>query len=370
MTVVIQTAELQNALKLVSAAVGASQTLEGSDTICFTEGFAHSFSGTVSVSAPIKDADGNPAQLAGVVKAKQFCAWVAKLKGDLITVEVKEDGSWELTCGRSSSRPAPIVDQISAHLAALDLGNLTWADLPEDFQSAVTLVRMDAKPGYPVWLRVKHDLVMSTDSKYLRMASYQFPDTVDLGDYAIGTDYAKAIANTSDLCQFATSQGWAHFLSKSGMVLTVQTAVGSSVYRDDTHLTALDKVSKGEAIMETELPVGTADAVGRVCAFASDDKDSGTTKVYMTMKPESLSLTTKRMEGEALEVLEWPVRLPEGTDSQMALSAPFILEAANRGVKLRMVRVVVGVNDGEEVVQTFPTFANDKYLQIVRPLAV
>ena len=176
---------------------------------------------------------------------------------------------------------------------------------------------------------------------------------------------AKELSKNNDIRQFSVAKGWAHFLMETGVVFSVIRMDGASSYKDDMHLTAITAMASASPIVETDLPVGTVDAVGRVTAYSMSDRDSGAVKVVLAIKPDTLTLSARRTEGAASEVLDWPNALPEGTDFTMALSAPFVVEAANREVKFKIMRQVNGDKFAD-----WPTFAGGRFLQVVKPLAV
>ena len=360
----IATSELKQSLKLLLSGTGTDQALEGADSILFSGGAAHVFNGQVSVSVPLKDTDENPIPLHGALKAKTFSAWVSKVKADTISFETLADGSWEITAGKSQINPTRFEDAISKNIEALDLASLEWQDLPEGFHGAMLLVRLDNQKSSVPLVVFSGSTAMATDGMRFNSADFDY----DFGDFAVHTDDLKAVLQSSDLRQIAVRTGWVHFLTESGIVWTVGRR-DSSAYRKDVHNNILKFVegsieAKTEGNIETELPVGLADAVDKLEVYAQSDKESGTVRVDLKINSAGLSLWASRTEGKARESLEWPEPLPEGVDHEMAVSGPFLKEAAARNLKLHVVKV-----DFRGTQSTQIAFKGGNFTQVVKAIA-
>ncbi len=79
---------------LPGIAVG-NVTVDGADTIIFTNGHVYSYNSAISVDAKLPD----DIDFKGVVKGQDFYNCIAKLPGDEIELEVT-DSSWEITDGK------------------------------------------------------------------------------------------------------------------------------------------------------------------------------------------------------------------------------------------------------------------------------
>lgn len=365
----INTSDLKVAIKLLSSGVGTDQALEGADSFLFSGGFVHSYNGQVSVSVPLTDTEDKPTDLHGCVKAKTFGAWVSKLKGDTVSFTTLPDGSWEITSGKSQINPTPFADPLTVHLEALNLPALEWVDLPEGFHSSMSLVRLDNQKSNVPFVLFNGSVAMASDG--MRFNSAEFSE--DMGNYAIHTDDLKAVLQTADLRQISVSGNWVHFLTESGVVWTVRKMDGSA-YNSRGHGAILDKVESVIASgdprnIATDLPEGLGDAVDKLGVYATSDKVSGTVRVDLKINSEGLGMLASRTEGKARETLEWATKLPEGTDLDLAVSGPFLKEAAARGLKLHVIYVDQVDKEGNQKTSVQMAFKGTGFMQVVKMMA-
>jgi len=367
---------LKDSVRLVMSGTGTSQALEGSDSLVISSGYIHSYNGEISVSAPLKDVDDKAVTVTGCLKAKYLAGYVGKLKCDTVEVTVADSGAWTIASDKGTVEPATFSDSLSAHLANLNLAELKWTNLPTGFVSALALVRLDnGKTTEPFVLFTK-DKMLSRDQ--FRFNAYDTRELVgeevishDLGEFALNSDYAKELLNCADLVQIAHSPSYAHFLTESGVVWSIKKTDGSG-YPTETHLKYIEILDGFREVVATDLPHDLAEAIDRAGVFAQDDKVSGFSKVVVGIRPNVMELRTSRMEGKATETLSWPSPLPESANIDMAVSGPFLKEAAARGIRLRVLMQDLGNREdgthaGERMVIVFQ---NDKFVQIVKALAV
>ena len=360
----VATSELKTALKLVLSGTGSDQALEGADSILFSGGAIHSYSGQVSVSVPLKDTSEAPVTLHGCLKAKNFSAWVSKVKAEEISFETLADGSWEISAGKSQINPTRFEDPLTEHLNKLNLTELDWTDLPEDFHGALQLVRLDNQKSNVPYVLFSGASAFSTDGHRFNSCGFDR----ELGDFAVHTDDLKALLQSSDLQQIAVAQSWVHFLTTSGTVWTVRKMDGSG-YRRDIHTKLLDFIEGSieagtEGNIVTDLPLVLADAVDKLGVYAASDKESGTVRVDIHITPGGLALQSARTEGKARETLEWPEALPEGVDFEMAVSGPFLKEAAARNLKLHVVKFTFNNQTTTQI-----AFKGGNFTQVVKAIA-
>lgn len=365
---IINTAVLKSAIKLLSSGIGTDQALEGSDSLLFAGSAVHSYNGSVSVSVPLKDSNGNPVDLHGCVKANTFGAWVSKLKGDTVSFATQPDGSWEVVSGKSRLYPTPFADPLTIHLEALSLASLEWRDLPEGFHGLMALMRLDNQKSNVPYVLFNGTMAMATDG--VRTNSADFPE--DMGNFAMHTDDLKAVLQTADLRQISVSGAWVHFLTDAGIVWTVRKMDGSQ-YRVTNHENMLKKVedliaSGDPRNIATDLPEDTGDAVDKLGVYAVSDKE-GTTRVDLHIKTSGLTMKAARTEGKAREDLDWPTPLPEGVDAELAVSGPFLKEASARSLKLHIVYSDGKAKDGTAVTYNALVFRGVNFTQIVRTLS-
>lgn len=365
----INTSDLKIAIKLLASGIGTDQALEGADSFLFSGGALHSYNGQVSVSVPLKDTDEKPSDLHGCVKAKTFGAWVSKLKGDVVTFNTLSDGSWEITSGKSQINPTPFADPLTAHLEALNLPELEWTDLPDGFHSSMSLVRLDNQKSNVPFVLFTGATVMASDG--MRFNSADFAQEV--GDFAIHTEDLKAVLQTADLRQISVSGNWVHFLTESGIVWTVRKMDGSA-YNSRAHGMIIEKVetaieSGDPRNIATDLPEGIGDAVDKLGVYATADKLSGTVRVDLKIDSTSLHMMAARTEGKARETLDWGNPLPEGVEVDMAVSGPFLKEAAARSLKLHIVYVDTKDRDGNPKTVMQLAFKGTGFLQVVKMIA-
>ena len=367
-TISVQT--LKNAIRLVMSGTGTAQSLEGSDSLVVSGGAIHSYNGEISVSVPLVDVDEKPVTVSGCLKAKYLAGYINKLKCDSVTIEVSDDGAWKMTTDKGTVEPTTINDPLSARLADLNLAALEWKNLPAGFVSALALTRLDNGKTTEPFVLFAGDKMLARDQ--FRFNAFDLRELVgeevishDLGNFALNSDYAKELLGCPDLVQIAHSPAYAHFLTESGVVWSIKKTDGSG-YPLDMHIKYMDALPGFREAVATDLPVDLAEAIDRAGVFAQDDKVSGFTKVVVGIRPASMELRTSRMEGKATEILSWPSPLPEGTEVDLAVSGPFLKEAAARGVRLRVLMQDLG-NGTERMVIVFQ---NDKFVQIVKAMAV
>jgi hypothetical protein len=374
-TNIISTQALKDALRLVLSGTGTAQALEGSDSLVVSGGAIHSYNGEISVSVPLVDIEGNPVTVTGCLKAKTLASYVAKLKGDTVEVEVSDTGAWTLRTAKGTVEPATFNDPLSARLAELNLAGLKWENLPGHFVSALALVRLDNGKLEQPYILFTTDVLLARDR--FRYNAYDLREVVDgevtapdIGTFALNSDYVKELLNCSDLVQIAHSGSYAHFLTESGVVLSIKKTDGSA-YPEAAHRTYLGMLDTFKLLCETDLPTDLAGAIDRTSVFAQDDKVSGMSKIEVSIRPDRMELRTSRTEGKATEALSWPMPLPESANIDMTMSGPFLKEAASRGIKLKVLLHELGTDaaGNDRGTRTVIVFQNANFTQMVSTLA-
>jgi hypothetical protein len=363
----IATSELKQALKLVLSGTGTDQALEGADSVLFSGGYVHAHNGKVSVSVPLKDTDETPISLHGCLKAKNFAGWVSKIKSETIAWETLPDSSWQFTAGEKNKDqllPTRFEDPLTEQLEKLGLDKLEWLDLPPDFHGLMSLVRLDNQKYTAPFVAVRGATAYATDG--IRLNSCEFDR--DMGEFAVQTGDLKAVLSTPDLQQYALASGWVHFLTSSGIIWSI-TRISGATYNYTTHNMILKMMedgiaSGGDNAVETDLPVGLADTMDRLGVYSSKDSVSGMAPVQLKLSSGGMAMLAKRPEGSARASLEWPEPLPEGVDHEMAVSGPFLKEAAARNLKLHVVQVEFRGAKSTQI-----AFKGGNFTQVVKAIA-
>ena len=314
----IQKVTLAEAVKKCLPGVETGTALiEGTDTLVFTKGALHAYNDSIHVSVQLEGSE-----LEGVVKAKEFSKLVNKLAGDVVVIELV-DGKWTLTCGATEAELPLYSDNITQHLASLNLDKLAWSPLPADFSSGLQLTKIGGNTNPVRGAFIQGNKVYSTDS--IRINEYTFdapmlPFWID--DPAV-TDLLKIGA----LVSYAIGQAWAHFKTKDGAIFSAKLKE-YALFPAEPLKAHIASALEAPVLAGNNLPLALADAIERVAIFGADIQ--GVVSVGLTFHQDHVLCFSGKATGKAKEKVMLAVPFAEDPKVGCSVDFNFIVEAASK----------------------------------------
>lgn len=312
----IQRTVLAEAVKKCLPGVETGTALiEGTDTLVFTKGALHSYNDSIHVSVVLPDSE-----LEGVVKAKEFSKLVAKLNGEVVTIELI-DSKWTLTCGATEVELPLYSDNITQHLNTLNLANLKWAPLSTDFQEGLKLTKIGGNTNPVRGAFIQGKKLYSTDT--IRINEYTLD--VELPPFWIDDPAVGELLKIGSLADFAVGTAWVHFRTKDNTIFSAKLKE-YSLFPIDGLKGHIDAALAAPVLAGNKLPLALGEAVERVAVFGADLQ--GVVSVGMSIRQDHIQVYSGRATGKAKEKVPLTVPFTEDPKVTCSVDFTFIVEAA------------------------------------------
>lgn len=312
----IQKAVLDEAVKKCLPGVETGTALiEGTDTLVFTKGALHSYNDSISVSVQLPDSE-----LEGVVKAKEFSKLVSKLAGDVVTIDLV-DGKWILVCGANECELPLYSDNITKHLATLNLSALVWEPLPSDFSEGLKLTKIGGNTNPVRGAYVSGNTLYSTDT--IRINEYKFDKPLRpfwIDDPAVGD-----LLRIGTLTEYALGAGWVHFKTKDNAIFSAKLKE-YGLFPVDGLRAHIDSALEAPTLAGNNLPLALAEAVERVAVFGADLQ--GVVSIGLVFHKDHVVAFSGRATGKSKEKVPLAVPFEKDPKAECTVDYTFILEAA------------------------------------------
>lgn len=279
----IKKEELKEALAIVKPGLANKELIEQSTSFAFVNGRVVTYNDEVSISHPVKGLE-----LTGAIKAEELYSLLGKLKEDEIEIEVTNK-EIQITCGRTK---AGLVLEEEIKLPLEEIGELTgWQDLPKDFIEGLSFVlpacgRDMSRAVLTCVHIVPVGGVEASDG--FKVARYKLESKMPFeDDFLLPATAAKLIV-TKNVKQIIKSEGWAHFLTEEGSIISCRILYDK--FPDvHPHLSITDGV-------ELTLPNSLEEVMDRARVFTSGMSDMDES-VLITIDNNKLMVESKNSSG-------------------------------------------------------------------------
>lgn len=215
--------ELVKALEVVRPALASKEMIEQTTCFAFINNKVVTYNDEISISYPLE------IELEGAVNAEEFYSFVKKVKGEEITFEI-ENEEILLKAGRSK---AGLRRQSEILLPLDEIAEVKrWNKLPDDFVKAVhfcmSACGRDMSKAISTCVHIKSDFVEGSDN--IRLAGHSLSGKLKIKEnILVPADTISKIIKLIPI-EFSTSEGWVHFKTSDGAVISCRTFDG--VYDD------------------------------------------------------------------------------------------------------------------------------------------
>jgi len=275
--------KLVEACKAVMSGVVEKEIIPQSSNFIFQNDRIYSFNDEIAVSHPFE------VGFEGAVPAKEFLAFISKVKSEQITLKLDKN---ELLLVGSKAKAGLRLEGISLTLGDIDTPN-KWIELPAEFNNAISFCLFsactdDSKPILQN-IHVKGGYVESCDNYRItrydmgRTASKSFQD-----ELLIPAKAAKDIVSQKPI-ELGITDGWLHFRNDNGVTFSCR--IVDAEYPDFAQFLECT----GE---EFEFPTTLSEVLGRADVM-SDGK-----KVTVILENDLMTISTENQSGWFEESIE------------------------------------------------------------------
>jgi len=282
---------LQN---LRTSMVGADKGEFQGNTFSFREGYVHTFKDILALSVYLgPEYEG----LNGSIRAAEFYSLLSKYTEDVVNVEVVESGI-EVSCGKSRAVFAFQEDSVLAQVQKMDVSNLAWSPLAEDFTAALAFCLLGSKGYVLEGVRVRGRVAVSVDSKrvnYFEMKS-------EVGDFLIEEKVASELLKFDGLVEVAHSPARVFFRLNDGTIVSGRKVINEN-YPLEKVLDTIGKMGQEESDPSGVLPQTFKQMIGRADIFSIEY--GGMELLRITFSEDCIHCEAQRSVGRYQERVDW-----------------------------------------------------------------
>lgn len=215
----LKRSDLLEALAIVKPALANKEFIEQSTSFAFLQGRVVTYNDEISISHPIEGID-----FEGAIKADELYQLLSKLKADMITVTVNAV-EISIQCGKSK---AGLTLQEEIKLPLEEIGSISkWQKLPEAFCEAVKFVwsscSTDMSRPILTCINVKKSGHFIGSDGFC-ICSFELTDEMPTTEFLLPASMAQHVLKLNPT-KISIGEGWIHFKSKQGTVLSCRTFV-------------------------------------------------------------------------------------------------------------------------------------------------
>lgn len=220
----MKTKDLLDAINTVMPGTNKKGLLDNTDMLIIMKGMIHSYNDKVSVTAYFSGID-----IECAVQADKFRKIVKGI--DDPEISLKMDGKTLRLVSENTEaeiRTTQDMGNVIGMVKDLGIDKLKWEDLPDDFNTGLSLLRFNVSDDYSdqnnlFCLNIENDMMYSADN--FRISKYKLSSDC-------GCKFLIPKKNLDDLCTFqpngfAKVAGWLHFINEEDNVFSCRSVTGT-----------------------------------------------------------------------------------------------------------------------------------------------
>ena len=354
---------------ILPAAEKKATSVEGADTIVFTNSAAFAYNGTLAIEATWPD---NTEAFEWAFNAVALHKLVKGLKGDTVAFSVSEDGATcLLNCGDSDASFPRLSTAITAHVDALNNANPEYGPVPEDFSAAIGLCAMagtvaDLHRG----ILVEAGHVISTDGQRMNHFTLGEEGWAHL-PFRLDEPVVAVLAKAKTVQELSVDGAWVHFKVEGNAIYHLKRCDHTGYRLNAKTMKAMEgKFTDLAPVFSGTVPAGLKEAlVSASVVGAVMRNDNGTvTRLTLEIKQDHMMVKGEGTNGKVKRkvALASPLAADPGL-APIVVFAQFLIEAGNKAMEFAIYESpsVTG-KDGEEIKRPpVMVFKSDKYTHIV-----
>jgi DNA polymerase III sliding clamp (beta) subunit (PCNA family) len=293
--------DLLTVCKTVMSGVAIRELIPQSSCFVFKEGNVYTFNDEIAVNCPIE------AGFEGAVPAKEFLAFINKVKAETISLSISNN---ELIMAGSKAKAGLRLEQ-TLTLSLADIGKPEeWIELPSPFNKAMGVclfsASKDATKEILMNIHVNGQFIESSDnyrfSRYDmgKAAAKSFPDNL-----LIPASAAKEIIG-HEPTEYAVTPGWLHFRNADNVTFSCRTVTED--YPDFTPFLECE----GD---ELEFPESLSEIMDRANILSDGER------ISIILEEDFLTVTTENQAGWFEESIETKYK---GEDTEFEIQPDFM----------------------------------------------
>lgn len=264
--------DILNALEIVKPGLASKEHIEQSTSFAFKDGKVITFNDEISVSHPVEGLE----QIEGAIKADEFYQILAKLKSDVIEIEV--DGpEIKLKSGRAK---AGLVLQEKIRMPLEAIGEKSeWKKAPEGLMKALKFVSFacssDMSRPIITCVNARNDGTLEASDSY-RIITYKLGENIPVSTFLLPASTIRRLNNCNPTF-IAEGHGWVHFKTDAGTEYSCRTFFGDT-FPDVAKFMDVE----GENF---ELPRSVEEVLDKASIFSNTTDNN---EVIVTIRPKKM----------------------------------------------------------------------------------
>jgi hypothetical protein len=348
---ILQKTALLDTMKHCLPGVEKSNSLiEGADTFVFGHGAIHSYNDGISVSASFDSGD-----LTGAVKSMDFYKLISKVPAEQIEI-TPADGEWLLKTDSMEAHIKLVQSKISEYISELQINDLEWSTLPEDFFEGVRLCKIGCNHSIQRGIYANGTDLISTDTIRIN----HFKMSAEMPVFWLDDPAVTELMKLTDIKEYSIQPSWVHFKNESGVIFSCKRKADSQ-YPFQQLMSHVTNHGKQESDPVYKFPPNINEVIDRVSVLAGTIRDA--LAVQMRISKEAITIESSKDSGSIKEIVPFsePIeQLEAGQVINMWVEPSFLMEASKK-----VVGFFVKEHSQGERVQKNIVFFNDRYTQIV-----
>jgi hypothetical protein len=205
--------ELLTALVAVKPALAAKEIIEQSTSFCFLEGRVITYNDEISISHPL-----SKMPFTGAINAEELYAFINRIKVEQVDID-KQDTHFLFKAGRAK---AGFLIQEEIVLPLEEIGDIKkWKNLPDNFLKALefSIGACATNMSTPILTCVHITSSKMVSSDNYRIAQYSLDKQLPIHDFLLPATIAAKVIKMHPI-KIAEGEGWVHFKTKKGTVIS------------------------------------------------------------------------------------------------------------------------------------------------------
>lgn len=336
--------DLLQKIELASIGVDKITSIEGTNTLVFTNNSVSSYNDSITITIPFES------ELSGCVIAQDFIKVLKKLKSKEIDIVITED-HWFLKSGKTEVKFFLQKDFISQYIKNIEeLEKDSFKELPTDFFDAFSLANITGNESQYKGICIHNDMMLSTDR--VRMNYYTMQSAMET--YWLDDNSINALVKVNQnhkITEYTASSAWVHFKDDNGLMYSCKRN-NEELYPVDKLLPYKEQFEKKDDDVCGELPKDFISVIDRVGTLYDDV--NGYQAITIKMQADKLSFNSKSTAGTITESIDWKIDLQDSI--QFMADFNFLKEASKKCPQFFLRK------NGDDITLVF---YNEKYMQVV-----